>query len=101
MDSSELTKNEVRVEIRPIGVKYRCEFCHEGFMEAIHEDSEIIEIIATNPPQYKTPPLRTHLCDKCGKMMKLPRTYPRIDWEEVKNEDGSNKILMDNEEFTS
>lgn len=80
-----LQPNEEAVEIRPVGIRYRCEFCHEGFMEATGE-TELVEVLMTNPPQYNRPPLRTHKCTKCGKTMQLPSTYPRIDWEVVENE---------------
>lgn len=81
----QLSEREVRVPIKPVGIKYRCEFCNEGFMESLDDQPRVIEVLATDPPQYKKP-LIVHKCTKCGRLMQLPRTYPSIEWiEESEN----------------
>ena len=72
----ELRPHEERFDIRPVGIRYICEFCNEGEMIAT---GNVSRMIATNPPSLLVP----HRCNKCGKEMELPRSYPYVDWEEV------------------
>ena len=64
--------NEALFKINPIGVKYICEFCHEGEMEFVHGN--------------KTPQavMFEHKCSnvQCGKMLLLPKVYPYIEWNQ-------------------
>lgn len=65
--------------IKPVGVKYICEFCGEGEMKHI-PSSEV---------KLNIPPLFNHKCTNCGKIMMLPKMYPYIEWipaEEESNE---------------
>lgn len=64
--------NEKTFEVKPIGVAYECEFCHEGEQIADKEN-----------PDFKNGMFK-HICNKCKKVMYLPRVYPYIEWE--KNE---------------
>lgn len=63
----EAKENEFLFELTPIGVGYRCEFCHEG---------EMISHISRKDPQG----MYTHFCDNCKKKMLLPKVYPYIEW---------------------
>ena len=62
--------NEAVFNIRPIGVKYICEHCHEGEMKLIMGPFEI--------PEYAN--MFKHTCNKCGGELYLPRIYPYIEW---------------------
>lgn len=68
-------EHERMFELIPVGVNYVCEFCHEGNMMVDVNETLVIEY--TDKP---TMALRTHICDKCHKTMKLPKTYPYIEW---------------------
>ena len=73
--------NEERFAIKPEGVRYICENCHEGEMkyEPNHEDITLDMKI----------PMYIHRCEKCGTIMKLPRVYPYIDWIPLDKEGGN------------
>lgn len=79
MEELKLRPNEEDFEVRPIGVRYICEFCHEGEMIVDHTEGQFIETVLTNPP------LIQHKCTKCGGTMRLPRSYPYIEWVPVDN----------------
>lgn len=64
------SEHERTFPIKPIGVKYICEFCNEG--EMVHNDNE--------PIRMSNPPLISHRCTKCGKDMLLPKVYPYVEW---------------------
>ena len=69
------SEHERVFELIPIGVNYVCEFCHEGNMIVDTNETLIVEL--TDPPRMA---LRTHICDKCQNTMKLPKTYPYVEW---------------------
>jgi len=73
-----LKPNERPFQILPIGIKYECEYCHEGEMEVINES-------ITFSSEFETP-MRKHICSKCNKEMLLPKAYPYIEWIPVDNE---------------
>lgn len=69
-----LGPHERSFEIRPVGVKYICEFCNEGEMRYKNDQPIMVEALNTSPM------LHNHVCTKCGKTMKLPKVYPYIEW---------------------
>jgi len=70
----ELKPHEEIFNLKPIGIKYICEFCNEG--EMIHDANEplMVELAIEGPKLFK------HHCTKCGKVMHLPKVYPYIEW---------------------
>lgn len=73
----ELKTNEEAFCIRHIGVRYICEFCHEGEMKYL-------------APGDDNAGLFLHRCTKCNKEMLLPKMYPYIEWipgEKINKED--------------
>lgn len=70
-----MNEYEERFEVRPVGVRYRCEVCNRGYME-VTNDSVFIPA-STLPPG---PIMRPHVCTNCGAKLTLPGTYPRIEW---------------------
>jgi len=69
-----LNPHEETFELKPIGIRYICEFCNEG--EMIHDSNEPVMVeLAMKPNLFK------HHCSKCGKIMHLPKVYPYIEWE--------------------
>jgi len=73
----ELKTNEEAFCIRHIGVRYICEFCHEGEMKYL-------------APGDDNAGLFLHRCTKCNKEMLLPKMYPYIEWipgENINKED--------------
>lgn len=72
------SEHERTFPIKPIGVKYICEFCGEGEMK-VSEDAHTF-VLTSNPPLIK------HVCTKCGKEMLLPKSYPYVEW--VAEEEG-------------
>lgn len=75
-------EHEETFSIKPVGVKYICEFCNEGEM-VVDTDGEVAAIL-TNPP------LIPHKCTKCGKTMHLRKQYPYIEWvPEEEDKDGT------------
>lgn len=96
-----LKNNEEAFKLIPIGIRYKCEVCHDGEMIATNNDPMIFD--ANTQMMH----LRTHKCNKCGMELKLPKTYPYIEWipENEINERGglddyieSAKVPMDNTE---
>ena len=72
----ELKEHEEAFSIRPIGIRYICEFCHKGEMKYFSHDAE--------------KRLFAHRCTKCNKEMLLPKMYPYIEWipgEKINKED--------------
>lgn len=69
------SEHERTFPIKPIGVKYICEFCGEGEMK-VSEDARTF-VLTSNPPLIK------HVCTKCGKEMLLPKSYPYVEWVPV------------------
>lgn len=86
--SINLTEHEEMFELKPIGIRYRCEFCNDGEMIASNSETLIVEYGGG-------PYMRTHTCNKCGKSMKLPKTYPYIEW--VTPEEYDSLMITDNE----
>lgn len=69
-----LNPHERTFDIKPIGVKYICEFCNEGEMVYENDHPIIVEAINIKPTLYR------HVCRSCGKTMQLPKMYPYIEW---------------------
>lgn len=74
-----LSENEERFEIRPIGIRYKCPYCHEGEMKSIIGEESLIKI--KNDGKINNPLLFRHICTKCNKTLLLPKQYPYIEWE--------------------
>ena len=83
-----IDEHEERFDIKPVGVRYICEFCHEGEMIMTDDNNDVRLAVMTYPPQIK------HRCDKCGKEKLLTKSYPYIEWVSVKKEipEASNKL---------
>ena len=71
--------------VRPIGVKYICEFCNEGEMK--YQAPEYVNAV------FEEPHLYPHACTKCGKTMRLPKMYPYIEWMEVTQQEILNETM--------
>ena len=69
--------HEETFEIRPVGIRYRCEFCHEGEMKYENDQPVMIEDLSLKSSK---PRMHTHRCTKCNKTMLLPKIYPYIEW---------------------
>ena len=65
---NELKSYEKEFNIKPMGVKYICEYCNEGEMKFSAPNNE-----------YES--LYNHICDKCNGELSLPKIYPYIKWE--------------------
>lgn len=68
---NKLNEHEQLFPIYPVGVKYICEFCKNGEMQ----------VDTSEPMLACDPPLIAHRCNKCGKIMHLPKQYPYIEWK--------------------
>ena len=75
---STINENEIRIDLKPVGVRYRCELCGEGTQNAIVSNGQPV----TEMEAGMSSPLFVHKCTKCGGEMKLPKIYPFIDWVE-------------------
>lgn len=75
MDSLNLKPQEEAFEVRPIGIRYRCEFCNEGEMIASPELKLVVEAV-----KIEGPVMIRHICSKCNKEMLLPKSYPYIEY---------------------
>jgi len=64
-------EHEELFEVKPIGVRYVCEFCNEGEMK--YEP--------TLNSEYDK--MYVHKCTKCFQTLLLPKIYPYIEWEPV------------------
>lgn len=71
----ELKPHEEAFPVRPVGIRYICEFCNEGEQIAIPD--QVVNVQMTYPERY----MIKHRCNKCGKEMMLPKSYPYISWE--------------------
>lgn len=71
-------EHEMLFELRPIGVSYRCELCERGEMEV--DTNEALTICWDGEAGAHKMPMRTHICNNCHGTMKLPKTYPYIEW---------------------
>ncbi|MDE7346540.1 MAG: hypothetical protein K2N48_07355 [Muribaculaceae bacterium] len=69
--------HEKTFQMQPIGVAYTCEICNEGEMI---DAGDPRQMLMSNPPKMG---LIRHICNKCGAEMKLPQSYPRIEWTRV------------------
>lgn len=74
-----LNEHEEKFDIKPVGIRYRCEFCEEGEMK-VSDDNPTITLTSY-------PPMIKHICTKCGKDMLLPKSYPYIEWIPVEDSD--------------
>ncbi|OME10556.1 hypothetical protein CA600_12540 [Paenibacillus sp. VTT E-133280] len=63
--------SEERFEVKPYGVRYRCE-CGGEMKPSSH-------ILMSIPPQYP------HECNKCKAVVNLTKRYPTVEWEETDN----------------
>lgn len=70
----QLKPQERAFDIKPVGVKYICEFCNEGEMVYKNDQPVFVEALNMNPVMHH------HICTKCGKSMQLPKMYPYIEW---------------------
>lgn len=72
-------EHEETFPVKPIGVRYICEFCGDGEM--------VVDPTGEAPSLMTNPPLIPHKCTKCGETMHLQRMYPFIEWqrEEIDN----------------
>lgn len=69
------SEHEETFKIIPVGVRYICEFCGKGEMIAVNDEAVIVPAIDSSLPF-----MRKHRCNKCGGELKLPKTYPYIEW---------------------
>lgn len=87
MDGLKLNEHERAFNVKPIGIKYICEFCNEGEQICTNKSPIIVE-----KNGVKIPNMREHKCSKCGKIMMLPKSYPYVEFiplsEEHLNDDG-------------
>ena len=60
-------EHEELFDIKPIGVRYICEYCNEG--EMIYDRTVIIDQL-----------LKKHTCNHCNGELLLPKVYPYIEW---------------------
>lgn len=71
----QLNEYERTFALKPVGVKYICEFCGEGEQKVVANPYTVeTSVMGT------TLPMIGHICTKCGKEMLLPRIYPYIEW---------------------
>lgn len=82
-------EHEETFDVKPIGVRYKCEYCGKGEMKVVTDNAITL--------QYNT--MIKHKCTECGGELLLPKMYPYIEWipidnkEVVKNE--ADGISMD------
>ena len=70
-----LGKHERVVKLKPVGISYICEICHEGEMIVDNREPIIVPLGGLG-----NAPMRSHYCNKCGAQMKLPKSYPYVEW---------------------
>lgn len=76
MNNLNLKEHEETFEVRPIGIRYKCEICGKG--------EQKLDVI--NKPQLLGDTLMyIHRCTVCSGMMSLPKQYPYIEWVPVEN----------------
>lgn len=63
-------EHEELFEVKPIGIRYKCEHCGKGEMKVDIENL----IIRQSNAMYK------HRCTECGGELLLPKMYPYIEW---------------------
>jgi hypothetical protein len=66
-----MNSHEEMFNLHPVGVRYICEFCNDGEMQVSEEEVNTALL-------GSTPLLISHKCNKCGKTMQLPRSYPYV-----------------------
>ena len=71
-----LNEHEQSFPIKPVGVKYICEFCNDGEQVAVPDVNIGIQMLESSQR-----PMILHRCTKCGKEMMLPKSYPYIEWD--------------------
>ncbi len=76
MDGYKPKEHEELFDVKPVGVRYICEFCNVGEQVLVKDAPVILDA------EGHLPKLREHKCTKCGKTMMLPSAYPRIEWIE-------------------
>lgn len=77
-----LREHEVSFPVKPVGVKYICEFCNQGEMIAVNDVTLMIDAA-----KREGPVMIPHRCTLCGKDMLLPRTYPRIEFVPIEEQE--------------
>lgn len=73
-----LKPHEELFEVKPIGVRCKCEFCNEGEMKL--DDPRKLNAQIDQDGIYFDNMMYRHKCTKCGKTMLLPKIYPYIEW---------------------
>jgi len=69
---------EIKYAIRPEGVKYVCDKCNAGTMNATGL------IAPSQPPKHE------HVCSNCGERALLDKQYPHVTFNEVEQDIASN-----------
>lgn len=62
---------EERYKVTPVGIRYKCDKCNNGYMEVVPN----APVYCTNPLQY------LHKCNKCGNEERFTIKYPYIKYE--------------------
>jgi hypothetical protein len=64
--------NEEMFEIKPIGIRYRCEICKVGEMKVDTKNPDV--------DNNFNPPLIKHVCISCDNILYIHKQYPYIEW---------------------
>ncbi|MCM1230756.1 MAG: hypothetical protein NC489_11530 [Ruminococcus flavefaciens] len=72
-----LKPNEVAEQLYPVAISYTCEFCGKGKM-VVRKDH--LANLGIHISTEKGPLMIDHVCTECGKFMKLPEPYPKLEW---------------------
>lgn len=78
-----LKDHEEMFDVKPVGVRYRCELCEKGEMVVDHQEGEMIKLAVDVKPM-----LIRHQCTKCKGTMMLPKSYPYIEWIPIDQKEG-------------
>jgi len=74
MGSCQSNEHEELSEMKPVVVRYKCEFCNDGEQVLVNDKPIIVPLV------NRSQPMKLHRCNKCGKEMMLPKVYPFITW---------------------
>lgn len=86
MDGLKLNENERAFPVKPMGIKYICEFCGEGEQICTNKTPIVLEA-----GTMKLPNMREHKCNKCGKTMYLKKAYPYVEYLRIKDDHDDGK----------
>lgn len=89
-----LDKHERAVELIPVGIQFICEICHQGEMIVDNREPIVVPLGGSGNAV-----MRSHYCNSCGAQMKLPKSYPYIEWltkEEYEEFMGKNNVEVNN-----